>query len=142
LIVLGIDEVRLPKSSQISGAQYAAFCDLVTGARQQIVGTYPEFSDLFELDFLLYFVSLRDLRPQPPLTPPISLDDFDHKVIDQVLELGDGLGFEVQKEFTVMRGCCIDAILRSRVANLGTIAYAFEVHRKGSRDLAILNLQA
>ena len=30
---------------------------------------------------------------------------------------------------------------RSRVANLGTIAYAFEVHRRGSRDSAILNLQ-
>jgi hypothetical protein len=40
-----------------------------------------------------------------------------------------------------MRGCKIDAIWRSRVANLGTIAYAFEVHRRGSRDSAILNLQ-
>lgn len=30
---------------------------------------------------------------------------------------------------------------RTRIANLGTIAYAFEVHRRGSRDSAILNLQ-
>ena len=40
-----------------------------------------------------------------------------------------------------MRGCRIDAVWRSRVANLGTISYAFEVHRRGSRDSAILNLQ-
>jgi hypothetical protein len=40
-----------------------------------------------------------------------------------------------------MRGCRIDVIWRSRIANLGTIAYAFEVHRRGSRDSAILNLQ-
>jgi hypothetical protein len=69
-------------------------------------------------------------------------DDFEHDVVvDKVIELGDGLGFEVQKEFSVMPGCRIDAIWRTRVANLGTISYAFEVHRKGSRDSAILNLQ-
>lgn len=47
----------------------------------------------------------------------------------------------MQKEFSVARGCRIDAIWRSRIANLGTIAYAFEVYRRGSRDSAILNLQ-
>lgn len=31
--------------------------------------------------------------------------------------------------------------MASRIANLGTISYAFEVHRHGSRDSAILNLQ-
>ncbi|MCK4816319.1 hypothetical protein KA005_11170, partial [bacterium] len=72
----------------------------------------------------------------------VETDEIGHgEVIDQILELGDGLGFEVQKEFSVMRGCRIDAIWRSRVASLGTIAYAFEVHRRGSRDSAILNLQ-
>jgi hypothetical protein len=142
LISLGISESQLPKSAQISGSQYATFCKLVQDVRSQIVSKYPEFSDIFELDFLLYFVSLQDLRPEKPITPPMAIEDFDHNtVIDQVLELGDGLGFEVQKEFSVMRGCRIDAIWRSRVANLGTIAYAFEVHRKGSRDSAILNLQ-
>ena len=72
----------------------------------------------------------------------VETDEIGHgEVINQILELGEGLGFEVQKEFSVMSGCRIDAIWRSRVANLGTIAYAFEVHRQGSRDSAILNLQ-
>jgi hypothetical protein len=139
LIGLGIEAAQLPKSPQISGSQYAAFCDLVTGVRDQIAEDYPEFDDLLKLDFLLYFVSTQET---PTVSPTEDIEDFDHdNVIDQVLELGDGLGFEVDKEFTVMRGCRIDAIWRSRVANLGTIAYAFEIHRRGSRDSAILNLQ-
>lgn len=140
---LGISESQLPKSAQISGSQYAAFCKLVQSVHNQIAGQYPEITDLFRLDFLLYFMSLQEPNPQQTLVlPPKLSDDFDHDaVINQILELGDGLGFEVQKEFSVVRGCRIDAIWRSRIANLGTITYAFEVHRKGSRDSAILNLQ-
>jgi hypothetical protein len=142
LISLGISESLLPKSAQISGAQYVSFCKLVQDVRSRVAAEYSEFTDLFTLDFLLYFVSLQKLLPGEPLAPPLEAEDFDHDaVIDQILELGDGLGFEVQKEFSVMRGCRIDAIWRSRVANLGTISYAFEVHRRGSRDSAILNLQ-
>jgi hypothetical protein len=33
-----------------------------------------------------------------------------------------------------MRGCRIDAIWRSRVANLGTIAYAFDLSIEVPRD--------
>ena len=138
LIGLGVDDSQLPKSAQISGSQYVSFCQLVRDNRGQIADDYPEFGDLLTLDFLLYFISTQE----PAVSPLPEIEDFEHDAVtDQVLELGDGLGFEVQKEFAVMRGCRIDAIWRSRVANLGTIAYAFEVHRRGSRDSAILNLQ-
>ncbi|MCX7022814.1 MAG: hypothetical protein NTW26_11195, partial [bacterium] len=60
---------------------------------------------------------------------------------EDLLKLGDGLGFDVEKEVYVAQGCRVDAVWRSRIANLGTISYAFEVHRRGSRDSAILNLQ-
>jgi hypothetical protein len=147
LTALGVNETDIPRSAQISGAQYEEFCNLVRGVRQEIAVESPEFTDLFTLDFFLYFLS-RELPPPVTIAPntkadaPTDTEGFDHdEVIDQVLELGDGLGFEVQKEFSVARGCRIDAIWRSRIANLGTIAYAFEVHRRGSRDSAILNLQ-
>jgi hypothetical protein len=141
-VALGISELQLPKSAQISGSQYASYCKLAQDARSQAAREYPEFDDLFKLDFLLYFVSLQGIHPETPVVVPARLEDFDHDtVVDQIIELGDGLGFEVQREFSVMPGCRIDAIWRSRVANLGTISYAFEVHRKGSRDSAILNLQ-
>jgi hypothetical protein len=56
------------------------------------------------------------------------------------LQLGDGLGFEVDKEVAIVAGSRIDAVWRSRIGNLGTITYAFEVHRHGNRDSAIMNL--
>lgn len=145
LIGLGVSDDLLPRSVQISGSQYESFCKLVKNVRAEISTVYPEYSDLFKLDLLLYFISLEQLTPDRPSlsdTKEEANGDFDHDAaIQQVLELGDGLGFEVQKEFSIMKGCRIDALWRSRVANLGTIAYAFEVHRKGSRDSAILNLQ-
>jgi hypothetical protein len=145
LISLGVDESRLPRSAQITGTQYTTFCELARSVLNEVAEGYPDFKDFFELDFLLYFVSLHKSPVEQQVMQPPSrngTEDFDHgEVIEQILELGDGLGFEVQKEFAVMRGSRIDAIWRSRVANLGTIAYAFEVHRRGSRDSAILNLQ-
>ena len=143
LIALGVDEAQLPKSVQISGTQYERFCDLVQDVRDQIAQVDPSFNNLIELNFLLYYISVNEINLQTQLEMLyVAQDDFEHDaVVDKVIELGDGLGFEVQKEFSVMPGCRIDAIWRTRVANLGTISYAFEVHRKGSRDSAILNLQ-
>ncbi len=142
LVVLGVDEALLPKSAQISGGQYQDFCGLVEKVRAQVADSYPEFTDLFTLDFLLYFISTQESKEVGTRRGRKGEAGFDHsEVIDQILELGDGLGFEVQKEYGVAPGCRVDAIWRSRVANLGTIAYAFEVHHKGSRDSAILNLQ-
>ncbi len=144
LITLGVPVSKLPKSSQISGKQYESFCKLYANIHDEISTKYKDISDFFILDHLIYFLSTHE-------NVSVSIDndeelkevkDFDHdEMIDNLLELGDGLGFDVQKEFYVMRGCRLDAIWRSRVANLGTISYAFEVHRHGSRDSAILNLQ-
>lgn len=142
LVVLGVDESQLPKSAQISGSQYQEFCVVVEKVRSKIAASHPEFTDLFILDFLLYYVSTQAPEETAPIPEEKADLSFDHdEAIEEILELGDGLGFEVQKEYGVARGCRVDAIWRSRVANLRTIAYAFEVHRKGSRDSAILNLQ-
>lgn len=142
LVLLGIADELLPKSSQISGAQYETFCELMQNVQQEIAREFEEFEDLFTLDYLLYYASVEAPESGVPVKVSEEISDFDHDgVIDQLLELGDGLGFEVEKEFAVLPGCRIDAIWRSRVANLGTITYAFEVHRRGSRDSAILNLQ-
>jgi hypothetical protein len=141
LIALGLEEKQLPRSSQISGAQYASFCELMRNVRAQVTAAFPEFDDFVQLDRLLYFASLQHKALAPSQAPAEEVQ-FDHDaVVDRIVELGDGLGFEVQKEVRIAAGCRIDAIWRSRVANLGTIAYAFEVHKGGSRDSAILNLQ-
>ena len=137
LIKLGIAQNLLPKSSQIRGSQYEDFCNLVQTTFEGISKVYPEMTDLLRLDFLLYYVStIYEEKPSE------LVEKFDHDAtVDQILQLGDGLGFEVRKEFPVTKGCRIDAIWRSRIANLGAVAYAFEVHKSGSRDSVILNLQ-
>lgn len=144
IVALGMPEHSLARSAHVSRSQYQSFCDVLGECFTQVSGEHPEFEELLGIDFLLYYISLRGAAEAPPTVESLvePVDDFEHdEVVDQVLELGDGLGFEVRKEVDVTRGCRIDAVWRTRVANLGTIAYAFEVHRKGSRDSAIVNLQ-
>lgn len=139
LIKIGVPTESLPKSKQISGSQYADYCFTVEKVLREVKNLNPEIKDLFDLDFFLYYLAVE--APETVIEP-VDRSDFDHDTaIEQLLELGDGLGFEIEKEFTVAAGCRIDALWRSRIANLGTISYAFEVHRRGSRDSAILNLQ-
>ena len=137
IIKLGINPASLPKSSQITGSQYEDYVKVVKPAFQKVNQNYPEISDLLKFDFLLYYISAQ--IEEKPFEPK---EKFDHNAtILQILQLGDSLGFDIQKEYTVTSGCRVDAIWKSRVANLGMITYAFEVHKSGSRDSAILNLQ-
>ena len=88
------------------------------------------------MDYLLYFVAELEKEKEA------SEYTFEHDpTVNEIIQLGDGLGFEVEKEFHVTHGCRLEAIWRTRLANLGVIKYAFEVHKSGSRDSAILNLQ-
>jgi hypothetical protein len=139
LIKLGISEKSLPKYAQISGSQYEAYVKVVKGVLEKVRQAYPDINDLLKLDFLLYYISAY-VEEKP--TEILEQMEKDHDaLVLQVLQLGDGLGFDIQKDVLVFTGCKVDALWKSRVANLGMITYAFEVQKKGSRDSAILNLQ-
>ncbi|HYN82790.1 MAG TPA: hypothetical protein VES88_14980 [Gemmatimonadaceae bacterium] len=141
LIALGVPEGVIPKR-QANGTQYEQACHLMRAVRANVAATIPSCTDLFELDLLLYFLSREAETRAPVAKDEPRPEQLDHsETIDLLIELGDGLGFEVQKEVPITAGCRIDVLWRTRVANLGTIGYAFEVHNKGSRDSAILNLQ-
>lgn len=139
LVKLGVNEKLLPKYAQISGSQYEAYVKVVKGVLEKVKQAYPDISDLLKLDFLLYFISAFVEEKRIETLAPIE-KDHDALVL-QVLQLGDGLGFDIEKDVLVFTGCRVDALWKSRVANLGIITYAFEVQKKGSRDSAILNLQ-
>jgi hypothetical protein len=95
LIRLGVNESRQPKSTQITGRQYATFCKLALHVRKQIAEQYLGFEDFFELNSLLYFTSLQPLQAKQLVTTPPEkngVEDFNHgEVIDQLLELEDSL---------------------------------------------------
>jgi hypothetical protein len=143
LLYLGVDPSLVPRSPQISGAQYASVANVMRYVLADVRSKYPDIRDLLDLDLFFCYLALEDIRsdePQPAFDAEAA--DFHHnEVVEQILQLGDGLGFEVDKEVAIVPGCRIDAVWRTRIANLGTISYAFEIHRKGSRDSAIMNLQ-
>jgi hypothetical protein len=141
LIKLGINSNLLPKSSQISGSQYVDFVKVVKPVFKIVSQSYPEIDDLLMFDFLLYYIStLIEEKAEKALVQTEEKFDHDNTIV-KLLQLGDSLGFDIQKEVNVASGCRVDAVWKSRVANLGMITYAFEVHKSGSRDSAILNLQ-
>ena len=141
LLKIGIKKEEIPRSMQISGIQYTNYCSKVQHVFKQVKELIPEIKDLFDLDLLLYFISEKETEEEISAQFPIK-GEFDHdNTIQDLLQFGDSLGFEVEKEITLSKGCRVDAIWKSRIGNLGQIKYVFEVHKRGSRDSAILNLQ-
>ena len=68
--------------------------------------------------------------------------EFDHDEIkDFVKDIGNWLGFEVDVEKQIATGARVDCAWMARIANLGMVTYVFEVHKSGSIDSLILNLQ-
>lgn len=144
LLELGLPEEVLP-GSRIDGAEYEAYSEIMRDILAQAQEEDDFFEDLFILDYVLYYVStVTEDEPTVRREPSAreAEEDFEHdEAIEHLLVLGDGLGFEVEDEVKVAPGAQVDAIWRTRIANLGTISYAFEVQRRGARDSAILNLQ-
>lgn len=141
LIKLGVNAKSLPKSAMITGAQYENYVKVVRHVLDKIEQKHSVICDFMLLNFLLYFISTIIEDNAEKALAGIE-EKFDHTVtVEQLLQLGDNLGFDFKKEATVAKGCRIDAVWRTKIANLGMITYAFEVQRRGSRDSAILNLQ-
>jgi hypothetical protein len=131
-----------------SGTEYEAFLQVIESIMErltQIDGTGaqpPEIQDYVDVDYFLFYLSKLDLDKTGESSKKEPIEDFVHdEMQDKLLEIGDGLGFDVDDEYQAAPGARIDVRWSTRVANLGMISYAFEVHRRGSRDSAILNLQ-
>ena len=96
-------------------------------------------ADLLTVDLFLFWVTEFSKRSE---LPPLEEEDFDHDEIrDMIKDIGEWLGFSAETEFQLERGARIDVVWVARIANLGSIKYAFEVHKRGSIDSLILNLQ-
>ena len=126
-----------------SGTEYEAFLEQVVDLKSRLEGleaeqTKSNIEDFVDVDYFLFYVSNLETDEEESEEP---IEDFDHEEFKQkLLEIGDGLGFDVEEEYEAGPGARLDVRWRTRVANLGVIAYAFEVHRSGSRDSALTNL--
>jgi len=132
------DELLLDKKN-ISGEEYERFNQVLLDIQDRLEDLGHKSKDLIKLDYFLYDIvqSVEKEREEEE-----KAEDFDHdEMIKTLEEIGDGLGFDVKTEYSAGPGARLDVKWSTKVANLGSIGYAFEVQRRGSRDSAIVNLQ-
>lgn len=149
LEILGFsDAFPFLNTYQISGQQYVSFNALLRDISQELAEHQIVDLDLLGVDYFLYEVQKYPSEIQIEEKPvgvnevPEKLEDFNHdEAIEQLLTIGQWLGFEVEKEKTIAHGARVDVIWQARVANLGVVTYVFEVQRRGNVDALILNLQ-
>ena len=128
----------MPASSQISGKQYGNFSKTVHEVLKQVQALEPSISNMLDLALFLYYVDMQDRLK----VTDEEIEEADHQtMVEDLLKLGMSLGFDVDSLVKIAKGAVIDVVWRARVANLGSISYAFEAHVRGSRDSAIINLQ-
>ncbi len=149
LILLGFeDNFRIVKKYQITGNEYEKFNTLLQEIKDELNYQGIQDLDMLGIDYFLFEVwkagwADKQLPPVKPVTPGhIKITDFDHdEIIEQIIAIGQWLGFEVHKEKPIAPGSKVDAVWQARIANLGVVTYVFEVQRRGSYDSLILNLQ-
>jgi hypothetical protein len=131
---------------RLSGKEYDAFNELLRSVAEHLPAPDGDpRRNLLLLDYLLW--EIQDLavaeksgKPTPP-KPPVGEKSRHNELRDKVGEIGTGLGFDTDTEVDVAPGSTVDVVWRARIANLGSVAYVFEVQDKGSIDSLIVNLQ-
>jgi hypothetical protein len=146
LQAMGITDYVPPDKYRLTTAEYRTFNHLLKAIEQQLEQAGIPDVDLLLVDFFLYEVAQNAKRvapADPAVTPPtIRPEDFDHnEVRDLLADIGASLGFDSNTEVRIAHGAQVDVVWRARIANLGLVTYIFEVHRAGSLDSLILNLQ-
>ncbi|MGD2247932.1 MAG: hypothetical protein PVF58_05965 [Candidatus Methanofastidiosia archaeon] len=128
---------KLPlKKYYIPGKEYEKINRALTLIAEKLQSLGLSDADLLAVDYFLYEIwYTKEVEPKERF-------EFDHnEVRDFIQEIGAQLGFEADIEKPIARGARVDAVWRAKIANLGVVTYVFEVHKKGSIDSLILNLQ-
>ncbi len=133
--------------SQLSGTEYQAFNDWVAAIVVEL--QRHGLTDMDALDANYFFFEVARTAKDTPATSeviettlPVKVEKANHSdLIEQVLAVGQALGFQTEKEKLVAKGAKVDVVWQARIANLGVVMYIFEVQSHGSIDSLILNLQ-
>jgi len=128
---------------RISGKEYEIINEAMALIAKKLRDLRLPDVDLLAVDYFLYKVwYIEEEKAEPEEKIREEGYEFDHDEIkDLIKEIGVQLGFETDTEKTVASGAQVDVIWSAKIANLGAVTYVFEVHKKGSIDSLILNLQ-
>lgn len=132
-----------------TGEDYVIYLNMMAEVLDQVQANHDvddptvQLDDFVDLDYFLWWLSDQDTDGEPPgESEGEGFDRWSHSEIQTKVEaIGDGLGFQVRTEYEAAPRARIDVVWKTRIANLGSIGYAFEVHHAGSADSAILNIQ-
>ena len=148
---LGLGDELQSRKYRITGSEYEKFNHALKMIYEEIKPTFEKLGiieegiDLLLVDLFLYYICEEVYPTQTFLKRKMTIPkdyDFDHdEIVEKLVELGNGLGFEAEGEKLIAKGARVDVVWRARIANLGVVSYVFEVHKGGSIDSLILNLQ-
>ena len=144
---LGIEKVPT-HNYQYTGANYKRLCDIGKQIQQEMVNEGIVNVNLLIVDYMfwdvVYPMSKKEVVQVVEEELQIEKDtkQFIHNdIINQIVEIGQWLGFESKSEVKIADGAIVDAIWQAQIGNMGKVIYAFEVQTHGSIDSLILNLQ-
>ncbi len=144
-----LDLPKVPQYNyQYTGENYKRLCDAAKEIRNKLQEENISKVDLLAVDYLfwdiMYPISKNDSSINKVEEIQIEKDEkqFIHNdIINQIVEIGQWLGFESKSEVKIADGAIVDAIWQAQIGNMGKVIYAFEVQTHGSIDSLILNLQ-
>lgn len=144
---LGVEKVPT-HNYQYTGENYKRLCDIGKQIQQEMVKEGIDNVNLLVVDYMfwdiIYPMSKKEVVQIVEEELQIEKDtkQFIHNdIINQIVEIGQWLGFESKSEVKIADGAIVDAIWQAQIGNMGKVIYAFEVQTHGSIDSLILNLQ-
>lgn len=142
--MLGLGEVLPTKKYRISGSEYEKVNEALKAIFRVIKPGEAE-PYLLDADTFIYYLYhhlvTKEAKEEKIVTKEEDYD-FDHdEIIEKLVEIGNGLGFEANSEQQIAKGARVDVLWQAKIANLGVVSYVFEVQRGGSIDSLLLNLQ-
>jgi hypothetical protein len=142
LKLLGANMPFNPDKYRITGTELDGFNRVLGAIAAELQRELSRPVDLLFVDFFLYQVGLASEDEITKTDVSASPAVLDHDEIrDLVQSIGVMLGFDAEVEVKVSHGAKVDAVWRARIGNLGMVTYVFEVHKAGSIDSLLLNLQ-
>lgn len=139
LKILGLNSYVDPNKYRLSADEYETFNQVLRAIAKELEAPQFKNVDLLFVDYFLYEVG--QATPEQP-SPPEPSEVFDHDEMRDIIQsIGVMLGFDAEAEVQVGHGARVDVVWRARIGNLGLVAYVFEVHKSGSIDGLLLNLQ-
>lgn len=133
---------------QYTGQNYKRLCSIAKKIKNELEKENIANVDLLIVDYMfwdiIYPFSKKEKSIETIDDIQIEKDEkqFIHNdIINQIVEIGQWLGFESKSEVKIADGAVVDAIWQAQIGNMGKVIYAFEVQTHGSIDSLILNLQ-